>query len=150
MGRASHIIRRPTEEDWYQILDVLRTANFHHIGGPEMATFPLEDCFIADIEDRIVGVAGYRILDEYNAKTTLLVVLPEYRRGKIGHDLQQTRQDFLREQGIKTLFSNTDDQHVVNWYKRNFGYQETGKIIAKMEPFGRLDRDTWINLKVEL
>lgn len=143
-------IRRPREEEWPRILEILETANFHHIGGREMPAFPLDDCFVAATGESVVGVAGYRVLDETTAKTTLLVVDPRHRGRGIGVRLHAARQDFLRRQGIKALYTNVDDERVVRWYVRHFGHRPTGERIAKVEPFGRDDRDEWINLVVEL
>lgn len=149
VGKKAHI-RRPVEADWDQIMEVLETANFHHIGGPEMRSFPLSDCFVAEVGGRVVGVGGYRILDETTAKTTLLAVHPDNRGIGAGRALQQARQDYLKDRGIRRLYTNSDDQRVVDWYRRHFGYRLTGRRIAKQEPFGRHDRDEWINLVVDL
>lgn len=143
-------IRRPDIADWARIVEILRHANFHHIGGPEMPSFPLADCFIAVSDDHITGVAGYRILDPCTAKTTLLAVAPEFRSRGIGEALQRKRMDHLRALGIKTLLTNTDDQRVVDWYVRHFGYRVTGATVPKVAPFGRPDRDRWICLSVDL
>ncbi|MCC6531573.1 MAG: GNAT family N-acetyltransferase [Burkholderiales bacterium] len=143
-------IERPGSEDWGRIVDILRHANFHHIGGPEMPAFPLADCFVAVVDGRIVGVAGYRILDPSTAKTTLLAVAPECRSRGIGEALQRERMDHLRGLGIKTLHTNTDDPRVVDWYLRHFGYRVTGNTTPKVAPFGRADRDHWIGLVVDL
>lgn len=126
-------------------------ANFDRIGGAEMPVFPLSDCFVARTQDgRIVGVAGYRILDQHTAKTTLLAVDPVCRRQGIGEALQRARMDFLRAQGIRRLYTNCDDEHVIRWYEAHFGYRRTGERIPKVEPFGRPDKSEWICLVVEL
>lgn len=150
MAKPAVKIRRPVEEDWPQIMAVLEGANFHHIGGPEMPAFPLSDCFVADLEGMVIGVGGYRVLDATTAKTTLLAVDPAYRGRNVGAALQQARQDYLRDQGIRELYTNADDERVVEWYLRFFGYRRTGKRIAKVAPFGRADRDEWINLVTRL
>jgi len=150
MDRSSVTIRRPGEADWPGILEVLEGANFHHIGGPEMPSFPLSDCFVAEVEGQVVGVGGYRILDETRAKTTLLAVDPDYRGYNIGAALQHARQDYLREQGIKELHTNADDERVVAWYLRLFGYERTGERVPKLACFGRKDKDEWISLKAML
>ncbi len=150
MGKPTVHIRRPREQEWERILEILKTANFHHIGGREMPAFPLSDCFVAVAEGRVIGVAGYRILDATTAKTTLLAVDPKHRHDAVGTVLQRARQDFLRGQGIETLYTNADDERVIEWYIRRFGYQPTGKRIPKVESFGRDDRSEWVNLKVEL
>jgi ribosomal protein S18 acetylase RimI-like enzyme len=143
-------IRRPNPPDWSAIREILAASNFHRIGGSEMPSFPLQDCFVAERDGRIVGVAGYRVTGARTARTTLLAVHPAERRRGIGLALHAARQDYLRSRGIRTLYTNVDDEAVVAWYRRHFGYVETGRLIAKTEPFGRADRDAWINLKVEL
>ncbi len=150
MGKPAVQIRRPKEDEWDRILEILKTANFHRIGGCEMPEFPLSDCFVAVAGRRVIGVAGYKILDATTAKTTLLAVDPERRRDAVGIALHGARQDFLRGRGIKTLYTNADDERVINWYMRHFGYEPTGKRIPKVESFGREDRSEWVNLKVEL
>ncbi len=144
------IIRRPREADWPRIMEVLKGANFHHIGGPEMPSFPLSDCFVAELDGRVVGVGGYRILDATTAKTTLLAVDPACRGASVGAALQSARQDFLRQQGIKELHTNADDERVIAWYIRRFGYQRTGERVPKLASFGRDDKDEWVSLKTLL
>lgn len=134
-----------------RILEILRTVNYHRIGGAEMPAFPLEDCFVARLDDgRIAGVAGYRILDERTAKTTLLAVDPAFRRMGVGEALQLARMDFLRTRGIRRLFTNCDDERVIEWYEKHFGYRRTGARIPKVEPFGLPDKTEWITLVAEL
>lgn len=125
-------------------------ANFHHIGGPEMPSFPLSDCFVALLGERVIGVAGYRVVEATTAKTTLLAVDPAERGHGAGTALHAARQDYLRAQGIKFLYTNTDDPRVAAWYQRVFGYRPTGKRIAKLAPFGRSDVHEWVNLMNEL
>ncbi len=150
MDKPAVQIRRPREDEWDRILEILETANFHHIGGQEMPEFPLGDCFVAVADGRVIGVAGYKILDATTAKTSLLAVDPEHRGAAVGIALQTARQDFLRAQGIKELYTNSDDERVIDWYMRHFGYKPTGKRIPKLESFGRDDKTEWINMKVEL
>ena len=150
MGKPTVQIRRPREDEWDRILEILETANFHHIGGQEMPEFPLGDCFVAVADGRVIGVAGYKILDATTAKTSLLAVDPEHRGAAVGIALQTARQDFLRAQGIKELYTNSDDERVIDWYMRHFGYKPTGKRIPKLESFGRDDKTEGINMKVEL
>jgi len=35
-----YIIRRPSLNDWDQMLSILKKENFHNIGGEEMRDFP--------------------------------------------------------------------------------------------------------------
>lgn len=144
------VLRRPVAADWQAILEVLETVNYHHIGGQEMPSFPLEDCFVAEIDGEVVGVAGYRILDDKTAKTTLMAVRPQWRKAGIGRRLQAERMDYLRQQGIRELYTNCDDEQTIAWYEKHFGYERTGQRIHKVEPFGLLDKHEWITLKCNL
>jgi N-acetylglutamate synthase-like GNAT family acetyltransferase len=144
-------IRRPTIADWGRILEILEHVNFHHIGGEEMPSFPLADCFVAEKAGQVVGVAGYRVLSHASAKTTLLAVDPEHRAGgRIGERLQRARMDHLRAVGIRTLITNADDPRVIAWYERRFGYRRTGASVPKVESFGRGDVKAWTGLELDL
>lgn len=139
-------IRRPTEDDWDGILRVLKTANFHDIGSSEMPSFPLSDCFVACVDDHIVGVGGYRILDSQNGKTTLLAVDPDWRGYGIGEMLQDARLELMKAHGVQAIYTNTDDDLVIDWLLRKYGFRLTGKTIPKTCDFGKPDKDHWVNL----
>lgn len=128
------------------MVEILKCVNYHRIGGTEMAEFPLSDCFVAEWNGRIAGLAGYRILDGEKAKTTLMAVDPAYRGKGIGLHLQQARMDFLRKRGIRYLYTNCDDESVIDWYERHFGYRRTANRIPKTESFGLADKNEWITL----
>ena len=139
-------IRRPSESDREGILAVLRTANFDAIGSSEMPEFPLSDCFIAVAGKTIVGVGGYRILDADTAKTTLLAVDPAWRGRGIGTRLQTVRLEVMKAKGVKRIYTNTDDDAVIAWLERRHGFRRSGERIAKLRPFGRADKDHWVNM----
>ncbi len=143
-------VRRPVAADMPRVLEILEHANYHRIGGTEMAEFPPADCFVAEVGGQIAGVAGYRVLDALNAKTTLMVVDPAFRGLGVGLVLQKARMDFLRGLGVRFLSTNCDDETVIAWYERHFGYRRTGGRIPKTEPFGLADKTEWITLRCEL
>lgn len=145
-GTARIEIRRPTESDREGVLAVLRTANFDAIGSGEMPEFPLVDCFIALVGETIVGVGGYRILDADSAKTTLLAVDPAWRGRGVGNLLQTARLEVMKAAGVKRIYTNTDDEAVIAWLERRHGFRRSGELIAKLHPFGRPDRDHWVNM----
>jgi len=148
---ASEIfIRRPKPKDWVRVMQMLEDANFHRIGGPEMRRFEPDDCFVAELDGRVVGVAGYAILGEVTAKTTLLAVDRSVRRRGVGSALQHQRLAYLQERGIRSVYTNCDDPAVIAWNCRHFDFRPTGRVIPKEEPFGRSDRDAWTNLRLEL
>ena len=144
------VIRRATEEDWPRILTILKFANYHHIGGSEMESFPLEDCFVAEVGGVVAGVAGYRILTDREAKTTLMVVDPAFRSLGLGIYLQKARMDFLRARGIEFLTTNCDDPKVMDWYARHFGYAPTGAKVPKTESFGLDHVSEWTTIRCRL
>lgn len=143
-------VRKPTEADWPRILEILEHANYHRIGGSEMESFPLSDCFVAEVDGRVAGVAGYRVLNAREAKTTLMVVDPASRSLGLGLVLQRARMDFLKSLGVERLFTNCDDVKVIDWYARHFGYRPTGSKILKTETFGLPDVGEWTTLVCEL
>ncbi len=145
-----YIIRRPSLNDWDQMLSILKKENFDNIGGEEMRDFPLKDCFIAASGEEVIGLAGYKILDSNTAKTSLLAVKKEYREMGIGVLLQNTRIQYLRNKNIKVLYTNCDNEKVVSWNIRHFGFKKTGETIAKTESFGLLDKNEWVSLKLYL
>jgi N-acetylglutamate synthase-like GNAT family acetyltransferase len=149
VGRSDDVrieIRRPSESDREAILSVLRTANFDAIGSSEMPEFPLSDCFIAVAGKTIVGVGGYRILDPNTAKTTLLAVDPAWRGRGVGNLLQTARLEVMKAAGVKRIYTNTDDDAVIAWLERRHEFRRSGETIAKLRPFGRADRDHWVNM----
>ncbi len=143
-------LRRPTRQDIDRIMEILEMVNYHHIGGSEMPSFPLEDCFVAELDGRIVGVAGCRIIDEHNAKTTLMAVDPACRGHGVGLKLQRARMDHLCSLGLKHLYTNCDDEKVIDWYVRHFGYRATGKRVAKTESFGLPYKTEWTTIVCDL
>jgi N-acetylglutamate synthase-like GNAT family acetyltransferase len=145
-----HIIRRPCLNDWDQMLSILKKENFDNIGGEEMRDFPLKDCFIAACGKEIIGLAGYKILDSSTAKTSLIAVKKQYREMGIGILLQNTRIQYLRNKNIKVLYTNCDNEKVISWNIRHFGFKKTGKTIAKTESYGLSDKDEWVSLKLYL
>jgi ribosomal-protein-alanine N-acetyltransferase len=130
------------EEDIPEILEIMKTANMHNVPSPEMPELDWKCFFVARKDGKIVGAAGYKILSDTKAKTTLMVVHPEYRRFGIGRMLQERRMLAMSEQGV-------DIPETIVWYKKHFGYREVGKL-KKVHEFGRPDIDEWTTLETNL
>ncbi len=143
------VIEPAKEKDVPDILAILETANMHYVPSPEMPDLDWRCFFVAKTEERIVGTAGYKILSATEAKTTLMVVHPNFRRFGIGKMLQERRMLAMRDYGIKTLTTNADIPETIAWYKRHFGYKEVGKL-KKLHEFGRTDIDEWTTLRTNL
>jgi ribosomal-protein-alanine N-acetyltransferase len=142
-------IRRATEADRPAIMEVLRSANMHHVPSAEMPELDLACCGVAEAEGRIVGMGGYKIMSGTEAKTTLMAVLPSHRGWGIGNALQSWRMKELLEKGIRLLTTNADRPETISWYKKHFGYREIG-TLAKLHEFGHPGIARWTTLQVNL
>jgi ribosomal-protein-alanine N-acetyltransferase len=143
------VIEPARKEDVPKILCIMKTVNMHNVPSPEMPELDWKCFFVAKVDGEIVGAAGYKILSQTEAKTTLMAVLPEHRRLGIGRLLQEKRMKTLCEKGIKTLTTNADIPETITWYKKYFGYKEVGKV-KKVHEFGRPDIVEWTTLKADL
>jgi ribosomal-protein-alanine N-acetyltransferase len=137
------------EEDIPEILEIMKTANMHYVPSPEMPELDWKCFFIAKNEGKFVGAAGYKILSSTEAKTTLMAMHLDFRKHGIGRLLQERRMLAMSDQGIKTLTTNADIPETIAWYKKHFGYKETGKL-KKIHEFGRPDIDEWTTLQTDL
>lgn len=142
-------IERARAGDLRDILAVMETANMHHVPSAEMPELDLGCFFVAKAGGRVVGAAGYKVISSGEAKTTLMAVLPECRGMGIGKALQEARMLELARKGVRTLRTNADVPETIEWYKRHFGYRETGKV-RKVHEFGRPDIDEWTSLETDL
>lgn len=134
------------------MLAVLATANMHHVPSPEMEDFDVGDWFVAEVDGSVVGVAGFRLLDDGGGpvgKTTLLAVHPEQRGSGIGRDLQELRMRRMRAAGATRVITNADRPETIAWYERHFGYRVVGEV-PKLHEFGRPDVDRWTTLEAAL
>ncbi|MBD3258144.1 GNAT family N-acetyltransferase [candidate division GN15 bacterium] len=142
-------IRKATDRDLPSILRLLEQANMHHIGTPEMPKLTYDTYLVAESPEGIVGFCGYKILSDTEAKTELMVVDSKYRGYGIGLMLQTKRMELLVARGVRTLTTNTDLPPTIAWYKKHFGYQETG-TLRKINEFGDPTTDHWTTLQVDL
>lgn len=145
----SHIIEPAVAGDRDAILSVMRPFNMHHVPSVEMGELDIKCFFVAKIDGRIVGAAGYRVLSADSAKTTLLAVLPEFSGLGIGKELQHRRMATMHALGIKRLTTNADRPDTILWYKKHFAYQPVGRL-QKLCPFGLPDVDHWTTLETNL
>lgn len=143
------LIEPASEQDIPAIVEILKTANMHYIPSPEMPELDWKCFFVAKLDGKIVGAAGYKILSATEAKTTMMAVHPDYRRHGIGKKLQEKRMMVLIEKGIKTLTTNSDIPETISWYKKHFGYKEIGKL-KKIHEFSRPDIDEWTTMQTDL
>ena len=133
-----------------EMYTILKYWNMHHIPSPEMEELDLNYYFIAKVNSKVVGLSGYEILSDQEGETTLLAIHPDFLGTGIGKALQKIRLEAMYQKGIKKVITNSDRKDVILWYKKNFGYKETGGKIKKLIPFGKLDVDSWTTLEMDL
>lgn len=143
-------ISSPQNSQYQDIMEVLESRNFHHIGTAEMPSFPLSDCLVALVDGTVRGVAGWRILSKTTAKTTLLAVHPDWAYLGLGRKLQSARLQFLRKHNIKSVTTNTDDVRVIRWLVKRHGFKPTGETVDKVNDFGNPQVKFWTTLKLSL
>ncbi|MGQ0614132.1 MAG: GNAT family N-acetyltransferase [Planctomycetaceae bacterium] len=144
-----YLIEPALAGDREAILAVMRPWNMHHVPSREMEELDAESFFVARVEGRVVGAAGWKILSQTRAKTTLLGVLPEFARHGIGAALQEERLRAMARVGVTTVVTNADRPEVVAWYERRYGYRKVGSL-KKVSPFGHQEIDRWTTLELDL
>ena len=134
------------------MLAVLETANMHRVPSPEMDDFDVGCWHVAELGSRIVGVAGFRLLEEdggLTGKTTLLAVHPDQRGLGVGRALQELRMRLMRQAGAVRVVTNADRPETIAWYERRFGYRRVGEL-PKLHEFGLPEVDRWTTLEAPL
>lgn len=145
----NYFIEKATSSDLTEILLVLEHFNMHHVPSVEMEELNLENFFVAKVDSRIVGVAGWKILSEKKGKTTLMGVLPEFNGLGIGKAIQYRRMEVMYKAGCETVITNADRPETIVWYKKHFRYREIGKI-KKLISFGLDSVPDWTTLECDL
>ena len=142
-------IRKAYQKDRSSILEVMKPWNMHHVPSEEMEELDISCFFVATIENKIIGASGYKLLSDQQGKTTLLGVLPGNNGKGIGKLLQEARLKAMYDLGVKTVITNADRLATIKWYKKNYGYFETGRI-KKVASFGDDAIDSWTTLEMDL
>ncbi len=143
------VIEPAEASDLDAILEVMASANMHHIGSAEMPALDLERFFVVRQQGRIVGAAGWELVETELGKTTLLAVLPEARGAGLGERLQLARMEAMRRAGARRVRTNADRPDTIAWYCERFGYEKVGEL-AKVEEFGDPAIDSWTTLEAPL
>lgn len=142
-------IRKAREEDRDEILRIMEFWNMHHVPSEEMPDLDISSFFVAEEDGIIIGASGYKIISPGVGKTTLLGVDPRIKGKGIGRALQEARLKQMHELGVKKVITNADRPETIEWYKKNFGYYEIGKL-KKIHSFGSDDIDEWTTIEMNL
>lgn len=86
------------------------------------------DFFIADLDESVVGMAGFRSNDQGQAQVLRVRVHPAVRRQQLGARLMDAVEARARELGFTETFldTSTDQPEAMGFY-RALGYQEVGR-----------------------
>lgn len=115
----------------------------------ERSGIVLENAFVAVLDERIVGTAGWFALDAETAETASLAVDPACKGLGIGARLQEARLEAMRRRGFRRVRTETDRPATIRWYVEKFGYRKIGTSPKKHE-FSLPDVDEWTVLELEL
>jgi len=116
---------------------------------PERDHIETENTFVAFLQDRLVGVSSFLMIDAVHAETASLAVDPEFLGCGIGHKLQHRRLEEMRNRGVRHVRTEADRPNVIRWYVEKFGYRKTG-TIPKRHDFGDHRRSEWTLLELDL
>jgi N-acetylglutamate synthase-like GNAT family acetyltransferase len=148
-------IRKMTEDDLDAVMALLGEWNMAPVEpdennpDPERSTIQIEHTFIAEKENKVVGVGSYLLLSDTVAETASLAVDPSQRGTGIGYALQVARIDEMKKRGITRVVTETDRPETIDWYINKFGYKKVGSH-KKKHAFSRTDIDSWTILELEL
>lgn len=142
-------IRYATAEDVPSILDVLKHYNMHLVPSPEMPELDYRFFYVAEIDGKIVGAAGYKLISPEVGKTTLMAVHPDYNRKGLGLALQAKRMVAMISLGCEKVVTNADRPETISWYRKHFGYRPIG-TLKKEHSFGLPEVDYWTTLESDL
>jgi N-acetylglutamate synthase-like GNAT family acetyltransferase len=148
-GVMNIVIDRASQEDKPEIFKILKQVNMHYIPSEEMPEIAFDNYVVAKVGTKVVGFCGYKVLFAEVAKTELMAVDKHYRGKGIGFMLQAHRMEEMLRKGIKKVITNTDAPETIEWYKKNFGYKEVGRL-KKYHEFANPLIDYWTTLECDL
>jgi len=142
-------IEKASPDDYSAILDIMEIWNMHHVPSEEMPELDISCFFVARVSGHIAGAAGYKLLSPEKGKTTLLGIRPEFSGMGLGRALQDARLEAMYAKGIKRVETNADRQETIIWYKKHYGYHQTGSL-KKVCDFSLSDVNHWTTLEMDL
>jgi N-acetylglutamate synthase-like GNAT family acetyltransferase len=131
------------------VLDAWNMAPTPERDDAERSGIIVENAFVAEHHGKVVGTAGWFALSDDVAETASLAVDPGYRGLGVGFRLQEARLAALREQGFRTVRTETDRPATIRWYVEKFGYRRIGTSPKKHE-FSLPDVHEWTILELHL
>lgn len=115
----------------------------------ERSEIRVENSFVAEAGDDIVGTASYIVHSDTLAETASMAVHPDYRGEGLGYRLQTARLEEMRSRGIESVRTETDRPGTIEWYIEHFGYERVG-TNPKKHDFSLSGVDEWTVLELDL
>jgi N-acetylglutamate synthase-like GNAT family acetyltransferase len=149
------VIRKMREEDMEEVLKLLAMWNMvprrptPEIPVTEHEDLIIDNTFVAEMQNRIIGASSYIFLSENRAETLSLVIDPQYQGSGIGHRLQLARMQEMYSRSIRYVHTEADRPETIEWYIKKFGYKKKGKL-RKLHNFSLADVDYWTVLELDL
>lgn len=153
---ATEVYIRPMQqEDLPDVLSLLERWNMKPESTsntgvrPERDHVEIGNTFVALLQNRIIGVGSFLMIDAEHAETASLAVAPEFLGCGIGYKLQHKRLEEMRARGVRHVRTEADRPNVIHWYIEKFGYRKTG-TTHKRHDFGDSGRKEWTVLELNL
>jgi 3-keto-5-aminohexanoate cleavage enzyme len=148
-------IRRMQADDMEDVIGLLGQWNMQPRSISQTGVLPerdhidIDNSFVALLQNSIVGVASFLVIDPEHAETASLAVDPKLVGCGIGFQLQVERLTEMRRRGIRHVRTEADRPAVIRWYIEKFGYRKTG-TAAKRHDFGDNSSTEWTVLELDL
>jgi 3-keto-5-aminohexanoate cleavage enzyme len=148
-------LRKLLDGDLPRVIEILSCWNMAPVAPtatvpiPETTGLEPDLTTIAIVQQNIVGVASYILLENGWAETTSLAVDPAWIGHGIGERLQIARLKEMKMIGIQNVKTECDRPEVIDWYIRKFGYRVAG-TAPKKHDFCRHDVGHWTVLNLDL
>uniref|UniRef100_Q3ARY1 N-acetyltransferase domain-containing protein n=1 Tax=Chlorobium chlorochromatii (strain CaD3) TaxID=340177 RepID=Q3ARY1_CHLCH len=127
------IIKQATVSNRKDFLKILQCWNMQNGFLHDETELDYSNFFIAEVNNQVVGMAGFMPIDGERYRTRLLAVYPEFRGTEIGKALQDRRLEEMYKRGAKIVETSVDNLEMKHWYKKHYGYTEIYKTKKEYE-----------------
>ncbi len=127
------IIKQSTLDNRENFLKILKCWNMQNGFLHDEEKLDYSNFFIAEVNNQVVGMAGFMPISEEIYKTRLLAVYPEFQGTEMGKALQDKRLEEMYKRGAKIVKSRTSILNIKHWYQKNYGYIDAYKVKKEYE-----------------
>ena len=127
------IIKQSTSDNREDFLKILKYWNMQNGFLHDEIELDYSNFFIAEVNNQVVGMAGFMPLSSEKYTTRLLAVYPEFQGTDIGKALQDRRLEEMYKRGAKIVQSRTSSLKIKHWYQKNYEYINARKVKKKYD-----------------